>query len=96
MQGPSELGASGLLENWDRTADIKNIGVPTLVIGATFDTMDPAHMQWMAEEIPNARYLLCPDGSHLAQWDDEETYFNGLIQFLSEVDSGPVAPDPGN
>ena len=31
MQGPSELGASGKLANWDRTADLKKITVPTLI-----------------------------------------------------------------
>src|SRR6478672_4251187 len=34
MQGPSELGASGVLEHWDRSADLHRIVVPTLVIGA--------------------------------------------------------------
>lgn len=88
MQGPSELGASGILENWDRTQDLSKITVPTLVIGATHDTMDPAHMEWMAEQLPNGRYHLCPNGSHLAQWDDEQAFFDGLIQFLQDVDSG--------
>ena len=41
MQGPSELGASGVLVNWDRSADLHRITVPTLVIGARYDTMDP-------------------------------------------------------
>lgn len=30
MQGPSELGASGKPVNWDRTADLSEIAVPTL------------------------------------------------------------------
>ena len=34
MQGPSELGASGLLEKWDITESLSKITVPTLVIGA--------------------------------------------------------------
>jgi proline iminopeptidase len=42
MQGPSEFGASGRLEHWDRKADLKKIMVPTLMIGAKYDTMDPA------------------------------------------------------
>lgn len=88
MQGPSELGASGLLEHWDRNADLHRITVPTLVIGATHDTMDPAHMRWMAEQLPEGRFLLCPNGSHLSQWDDQETYYGGLIKFLKDVDSG--------
>jgi proline iminopeptidase len=88
MQGPSELGASGKLADWDRTADLGRIGVPTLVIGARYDTMDPEHMEWMAGEFQNGRYLYCPKGSHLAMYDDQETYFQGLIQFIQDVDQG--------
>jgi proline iminopeptidase len=82
MQGPSELGLSGSLESWDRSGDLHDIDVPTLVIGATHDTMDPVHMRWMAEQLPNGTYLHCPDGSHLAQFDDPDHYFPGLIDFL--------------
>jgi proline iminopeptidase len=83
MQGPSELGLSGSLEDWDRSGDLPRIGVPTLVIGAAHDTMDPAHMRWMSEQLRRGRYLHCPDGSHLAQFDDPEHYFPGLIEFLT-------------
>ena len=88
MQGPSEVGISGRLENWDRSKELKNINVPTLVIGATHDTMDPEHMKWMSTQFPNGRFLLCPNGSHMAMWDDQEVYFKGLISFLKEVDKG--------
>ncbi len=82
MQGPSELGMSGTLENWDRTEDLAQITVPTLVIGARYDTMDPAFMEMMAGRLPNGRFLYCANGSHLAMYDDQETYFHGLISFL--------------
>jgi proline iminopeptidase len=85
MQGPSELGLSGTLEDWDRSADLGGIDVPTLVIGATHDTMDPAHMQWMAEQLPQGRYLHCPNGSHLSQFDDPEHYLPALIDFLHSL-----------
>lgn len=87
LQGPSELGASGKLERWDRTADLKTIRVPTLVIGARYGTMDPKHMEWMAEQFPNGSYRYCPEGSHFAFYDDQATYFKGLIEFLRKVDS---------
>ena len=45
LQGPSELGSSGLLDQWNRTADLPRITVPTLVVGARYDTMDPRHMR---------------------------------------------------
>ncbi len=88
LQGPSELGASGKLVKWDRTAALSEIEVPTLVIGAEHDTMDPKHMEWMASTFPNGRYLYCPDGSHFALYDDQATYFEGLIKFIGDVDDG--------
>jgi len=84
MQGPSELGASGKLVQWDRTADLSKITTPTLVIGAQYDSMDPQHMEWMASAFPNGRYLYCPNGSY----DDQVTYFEGLIRFIQDVDVG--------
>ncbi len=88
MQGPSEFGISGRLENWNRSGDLGKIKVPTLTIGATHDTMDPEHMKWMSTQFPKGRYLLCPDGSHMAMWDDQKVYFEGLIGFIREVDQG--------
>jgi len=88
MQGPSEFGASGRLERWDRTADLRRIAVPTLVIGSRHDTMDPDHMKWVAGQVQKGRFLLCPEGSHMAMWDDQQTYMTGLIRFLKDVDAG--------
>ncbi|HEX9167212.1 MAG TPA: proline iminopeptidase-family hydrolase [Gemmatimonadales bacterium] len=88
MQGPSELGASGKLVTWDRTQDLGQIRVPTLTIGGAHDTMDPRHMEWMAGQVQQGRHLHCPNGSHLAMYDDMATYFGGLIQFLRDVDAG--------
>lgn len=86
MQGPSELGASGRLVDWDRFADLKRITVPTLVIGAGYDTMDPAHMEAMSKQLPKGQYLYLPEGSHLAMYDDQQRYFDGLVAFLHSVE----------
>jgi proline iminopeptidase len=88
MQGPSELGASGKLADWDRSAELRGIRIPTLTIGAHHDTMDPKHMAAMARTLPYGRYLDWPAGSHMAMFDDQERYFSGLIGFLNDVDSG--------
>jgi proline iminopeptidase len=90
MQGPSELGASGKLADWDRTGDLKKITVPTLTIGARYDTMDPKHMEWMSQQLPRGHYLHCPNGSHLAIYDDQLTYMGGLVAFIKGVDNGTV------
>lgn len=90
MQGPSELGASGKLADWDRTADMEKIAVPTLVIGARYDTMDPAHMEKMADQVQKGRYLFCPNGSHMALYDDQKVFFEGLIEFIRDVAAGRI------
>ena len=88
MQGPSEFGIGGRLKNWDRKADLPKIKVPTLTVGAKFDTMDPEHMKWMSKQVQKGRYLYCPNGSHLSMWDDQKVYMDGVIQFIKDVDDG--------
>ena len=39
-------------------------------------------MAEMARHLPSGSYLYYPKGSHLAMYDDQETYFEGLIAFL--------------
>lgn len=91
MQGPSEFGLSGRLETWDRKADLPKITVPTLTIGAAHDTMDAQHMQWMAGQVQQGGYLYCPNGSHMSMWDDQQTWFGGVIAFLKAVDEARFA-----
>lgn len=88
MQGPSEFGASGLLEKWDRKADLPKLAMPTLVIGAKHDTMDPEHMRWVSTQVQNGSFLMCPNGSHSAMWDDQQIYLQGISAFLGAVDRG--------
>ena len=87
MQGPSEFGIVGnaSLKNWDVTNDLNKIEIPFLSIGAEHDTMDPKQMEWMAKQVQNGSYLHCPNGSHMAMWDDTENYFNGLISFINKL-----------
>ena len=90
MQGHSEFGMTGnaTLKNWDVTSQLKTIKTPTLVIAGTYDTMDPKHMEWVANEVQNGRYLLCEKGSHCSLYDDQKTYFTGLIKFIKDINNG--------
>ena len=89
MQGPSEFGVVGdaRLKSWDRSDDLSSIDVPILTIGGQYDTMNPEHMKWMAEEVQNGRYLHCPEGRHFAMYDDQLTYVRGVIKFIKDVDA---------
>jgi proline iminopeptidase len=85
MQGPSEFGIGGRLAHWDRRADLPQLSVPTLTVGARHDTMDPEHMKWMSTQVQHGKYLYCSNGSHLAMWDDQQTFMKGVISFIKEV-----------
>ena len=87
MQGPSEFGISGRLANWDIKHRLKELSVPTLMIGGKHDTMDPKAMEEQSKLVQKGRYLFCPNGSHLAMWDDQEVFMDGVIKFIRDVDS---------
>jgi proline iminopeptidase len=87
MQGPSEFGISGRLSKWDIKNRLHEIVVPTLMIGAKHDTMDPKAMEEQSKMVKNGQYLYCPNGSHLAMWDDQQVFMNGVIEFIKKVDA---------
>jgi proline iminopeptidase len=49
--------------------------------------MDPKYMAGMAKKLPHGQFLLCPKGSHMAMYDDQQVYFDGLIGFLRGVEA---------
>ncbi len=85
MQGPSEFGIGGRLANWDIKKRLPEIAKPTLMIGAKHDTMDPNAMEEQSKMVQKGSYLFCPNGSHLAMWDDQQVFMNGVIQFIKKL-----------
>jgi proline iminopeptidase len=92
MQGPSEFGASGKLVAWDRTKDLPQLTIPVLSIGGKYDTMDPTHMAWIATQVKNGNSLICPKGSHMSMYDDQQVYMTGLVKYLKSVEDGSFKP----
>jgi proline iminopeptidase len=88
MQGPSEFGIAGSLAKWDIKNRLKEIAVPTLMIGGKYDTMDPKAMKEQSKMVQKGSYLYCPNGSHLSMWDDQKVYMKGVIDFIHKVDAG--------
>jgi len=85
MQGKSEFVVTGNFKDWESWDRLHEIKVKTLTIGAAHDTMDPADLARMAEMVQDGRSLICPNGSHLAMWDDQAVYFEGLLGFLKSL-----------
>lgn len=82
MQGPNEFVITGNFKDWDRWADLPKIKVPTLVMGAKYDTMDAEQIRREGKLIPGAKTWIGEHGSHLSLWDDQQAYFAALIPFL--------------
>jgi len=85
MQGKSEFLVTGNLKDWERWDRLHEIKVKALTIGARYDEMDPEDMSKMAKLMSNASYAYCPNGSHLAMWDDQAIYFSQLLNYLRTV-----------
>ena len=88
MQGPSEFVPGGILKGWSVWDELSTLTVPTLMIGAKYDTMNPAEMEEMSELVQNGRYLHCDNGSHLAMWDQQDVFMPGVIKFIKDVHEG--------
>ena len=85
MQGPSEFVPGGILKNWSVWERLPEIEVPTLMVGAAYDTMNPDEMKEMATLVKRGRSLHCANGSHLAMWDEQDFFMEGVIQFIEDV-----------
>lgn len=88
MQGPSEFVPGGILKGWSVWNRLAELYVPTLMIGAKYDTMNPEEMRQMSTLVQNGRSLYCPNGSHLCFWDDQQVFMTGVIDFIHDVQAG--------
>ncbi|UOQ69393.1 alpha/beta fold hydrolase [Hymenobacter volaticus] len=80
------------MTHWDRTRDLPQLTVPVLAIGGKYDIMDPAHTEWLATQVKQGNSLICPQGSHMSMYDDQQTYMRGLIKYLKSVDDSSFQP----
>ena len=85
MQGPSELGMStdAKLARWDRVADLQDRRADAGHRGHPDPWTGPTWRRWRGafrRQLP-----ALPRGSHLALYDDQETYFTGLTGFLTSL-----------
>jgi len=96
MQGPNEFVVTGNFKDLDRWHDLHRITVPTLLLGARFDTMCQTDIERMGQLMPASRVSICDQGSHCAMYDDQEAYFRHLLQFVSDVEAGAFEERSGN
>ncbi len=86
MWGKSEFFSTGTLKNYDRTADLKNIKVPTLYITGEFDAARPGTVRYYQSLTPNSKLVVIKNAGHMTMHDNPEENIKAISDFLNELE----------
>jgi L-proline amide hydrolase len=87
MNGPTEFHVIGSLRDWSVIDRLHQIEVPTLLISGRHDEATPAVVQPFADNIPNNRWVLFEDSSHMPHVEEREACMRTVAAFLDEIDT---------
>ena len=87
MWGPSEFTATGILKNYDRVDQLKEIDIPTLYICGEFDEARPETVQFFKSQTPGSKFEMIENAAHITMHDNPERNNEVIKNFLSEVES---------
>jgi L-proline amide hydrolase len=84
MNGPSEFHVIGTLRDWSVVDRVKDIAAPTLLLSGAYDEATPATMQPFMDGIPDVRWEMFPQSSHMPHVEEEERFLTVVGGFLQE------------
>ena len=93
MNGPSEFHVVGKLKNWDITARLGEIAVPTLVLSGRYDEATPLIAQTVQRGIPGAEWVLFEESSHMPHAEETEAYLKVVNEFLTRIEKAEKTSD---
>ncbi len=85
MNGPSEFYVIGTLRKWNIIDRLKAIEVPTLLISGRFDEATPATVQPYADHIPDVRWHIFENSSHMPHVEERGECMAVVAAFLDEA-----------
>lgn len=86
MWGPSEFTVTGNLKDFDRINDLASLTIPVLITCGRFDEASPQTMQKAQGNSKNIKVVIFEKSAHVAHLEEEEKYYNTLLEFLTGVD----------
>lgn len=86
MNGPSEFHVIGTLRDWSVVDGLADIAVPTLLISGRYDEATPATVAPYYERIPDVRWVVFEESSHLPHLEEPERFHAVLVEFLTSLD----------
>jgi L-proline amide hydrolase len=87
MNGPNEFLTIGTLKTWTVVDRVHLITAPTLLLSGAHDEATPATIQPFMDNIPDVRWEIFPNSSHMPFVEEPEAYFAALNAFLAERDN---------
>ncbi len=92
MNGPSEFHVVGTMKTWSVIDRLSAITAPTLLVNGRHDEATPACVQPFADHIPDVRWEVFEDSSHLPHVEEEKRYLQVVGDFLDSCDIRSAAP----
>ncbi|MFD9850257.1 proline iminopeptidase-family hydrolase [Streptomyces parvus] len=86
MNGPSEFHVVGTLKDWSVEDRLPDIAVPTLVLSGRHDEATPATVRPFRERIPDVRWEILEESSHMPHLEEPELFHAMLLDFLKSLD----------
>lgn len=86
MNGPNEFFVVGSLRGWSVVEDVQFIQVPTLLLSGRYDEATPATVEPFFERIPEVRWEIFENSSHMPFVEEPERYRAVVEDFLASRD----------
>lgn len=86
MNGPTEFHVIGSLRDWSVIERLARIQVPTLLISGRHDEATPACVEPFERLIPNVRWRIFEDSSHMPHVEEREACMATVAVFLAELE----------
>jgi proline iminopeptidase len=83
QNGPNEFTIIGTWKDWDITARLPEIKVPTLVTVGRYDEVTPKVAETIHKGIANSKMRIFENSAHLTMWDEEDEYLRAVREFLA-------------
>jgi L-proline amide hydrolase len=85
MNGPSEFHVTGTLKDWSVEDRLADIAVPALVVSGRHDEATPVTVQPYYDRIPDVRWEIFEESSHMPNLEEPERFHATLADFLGSL-----------
>lgn len=86
MNGPTEFHVIGTMKDWTIEDRLDRIQAPTLLISGLYDEATPEVVRPYRERVPDIRWVLFEQSSHMPHVEEKELCLKTVSAFLSEHD----------